>query len=601
MLFFPENENYCSLDDDNYNFYKKRFNSSENKWFPFVKAGASMPWYSPITLFVNYYKDGYELKNFKDKKGNARAYIRNSDFYFRSGFSWTRRANRFYPYYIAPGCIPSVSRYMAYPFPGKEFSTVGFTASNIVSSIMRLYGEKFDRPNFLVENLKSLPFPDIKDNLAIELAKHAQEGLSKVKNYFGSMEPYSDFYSPILNVGEEVDKSLLFNKFRLLDVAVDQSVSESYMLDGEEVNLLTRDLIEALEQESSSSSEDSSEGEESLEAKLDSDDAIISYAVGVAFGRWNILLCNKTLSNKYSGGLFLGEDGFLLTKNEFTRKYENKYPVQINFSSVVGIDDFVTKVVDIILFIKTLTDDKNNFSENVSSSEFILNTLSRKNLFFEKHLACYSKSRRQAPIYWPLQTPSGSYTLWVYYHRLNEQTLYTCINDFVEPKLAIVIADLNSFRNKSARSTEEEKELAQLIDLEAELKDFRDELLRLAKFWKPNLNDGVQITAAPLWKLFQHKAWQKKLKETWNKLEDGEYDWAHLAGSVWPERVLRKCHQDRSLAIAHDVEDIFWHEVEIPIMRGKKPTGNTKIEWQPKALTESELTTLVKQTVIDSK
>lgn len=165
--FFPENENYCSLDDDNYNFYKKRFNSSENKWFPFVKAGASMPWYSPITLFVNYYKDGYELKNFKDKKGNARAYIRNSDFYFRSGFSWTRRANRFYPYYIAPGCIPSVSRYMAYPFPGKEFSTVGFTASNIVSSIMRLYGEKFDRPNFLVENLKSLPFPDIKDNLAI--------------------------------------------------------------------------------------------------------------------------------------------------------------------------------------------------------------------------------------------------------------------------------------------------------------------------------------------------------------------------------------------------------------------------------------------------
>jgi hypothetical protein len=37
------------------------------------------------------------------------------------------------------------------------------------------------------------------------------------------------------------------------------------------------------------------------------------------------------------------------------------------------------------------------------------------------------------------------------------------------------------------------------------LKDFRDELLRIASFWKPNLNDGVQITAAPLWKLFQHK------------------------------------------------------------------------------------------------
>ena len=52
--------------------------------------------------------------------------------------------------------------------------------------------------------------------------------------------------------------------------------------------------------------------------------------------------------------------------------------------------------------------------------------------FFADHLKRYSKSRRKAPIYWPLQTPSGSYTLWLYYHRLNDQTLYTCVNDFVE-------------------------------------------------------------------------------------------------------------------------------------------------------------------------
>ena len=52
--------------------------------------------------------------------------------------------------------------------------------------------------------------------------------------------------------------------------------------------------------------------------------------------------------------------------------------------------------------------------------------------FFADHLKRYSKSHRKAPIYWPLQTPSGSYTLWLYYHRLNDQTLYTCVNDFVE-------------------------------------------------------------------------------------------------------------------------------------------------------------------------
>ena len=95
--------------------------------------------------------------------------------------------------------------------------------------------------------------------------------------------------------------------------------------------------------------------------------------------------------------------------------------------------------------------------------------------------------------------------------------------------------------------------------------------------------------------IFQHTAWQKKLKETWEKLEEGEYDWAHLAASMWPERVLRKCHQDRSLAIAHDVEDIFWQEVEVPIMRGKKPTGKTKLEWQPIPASETMLNDMVNE------
>ena len=38
------------------------------------------------------------------------------------------------------------------------------------------------------------------------------------------------------------------------------------------------------------------------------------------------------------------------------------------------------------------------------------------------------------------------------------------------------------------------------------------------------------------------------------------YDWAHLAMHLWPERVVPKCATDRSLAIAHGLEDVFWIE-----------------------------------------
>ena len=177
--------------------------------------------------------------------------------------------------------------------------------------------------------------------------------------------------------------------------------------------------------------------------------------------------------------------------------------------------------------------------------------------FFNDHLKRYSKSRRQAPIYWPLSTPSNSYTLWLYYHRLSDQTLYTCVNDFVDPKLKQVGEDANRLRQQRGRSASQEKELEGLSELERELKDLRAELLRVAAFWKPDLNDGVQITAAPLWRLFQHRPWQRKLKETWEKLEKGDYDWAHLAYSIWPERVREKCRTDKSLAIAHGLEEVY--------------------------------------------
>ncbi len=162
-------------------------------------------------------------------------------------------------------------------------------------------------------------------------------------------------------------------------------------------------------------------------------------------------------------------------------------------------------------------------------------------------------------------------------HRPDSDTLWQAVSDFVEPKIAAVSRDLERLTAKGdQRTSTENKEWEKLTDLSGELQVFRDELLRIANLpWKPNLNDGVQIIAALLWNLFRLKPWQKKLKDTWTKLEGqkGEYDWAHLAHTLWPERVIPKCTTDRSLAIAHGYEDDLWEEV----------TNNKgKLVWQPK-------------------
>ena len=102
-----------------------------------------------------------------------------------------------------------------------------------------------------------------------------------------------------------------------------------------------------------------------------------------------------------------------------------------------------------------------------------------------------------------------------------------------------------------------------------ELEEFREELLRVAQLpYKPNLNDGVIINAAPLHNLFRLRSWANDTREVWNKLKRGDYDWAHLAYTIWPERVRDVCRKDRSIAIAHGLEDICEVEAPAPEKRG---------------------------------
>jgi hypothetical protein len=145
----------------------------------------------------------------------------------------------------------------------------------------------------------------------------------------------------------------------------------------------------------------------------------------------------------------------------------------------------------------------------------------------------------------------------------------------VDPRLDSVTKDVERLREKVLGGVggKERDNLEKLQTFESELKVFRDELLMVAQLpYKPNLNDGVLITASPLYKLFRLARWRKDLEECWKKLESGDYDWAHLAHSIWPDRVRKKCKTDRSFAIAHDLEELYEHTKAEP-KRTKRSKG----------------------------
>ncbi|HQP88799.1 MAG TPA: BREX-1 system adenine-specific DNA-methyltransferase PglX, partial [Thermoanaerobaculia bacterium] len=187
-----------------------------------------------------------------------------------------------------------------------------------------------------------------------------------------------------------------------------------------------------------------------------------------------------------------------------------------------------------------------------------------RSAFFQTHVSRYSKSRRKAPIYWQLATPSASYSVWLYAHRLTPDTFFHVLHDVVAPKLGLEERKLLSLTQESGPNptASQRKEIAAQQTFVDELRAFRDEVSHVAPLWKPDLDDGVVLTMAPLWRLVpQHRAWQKELKAAWDSLSAGEYDWAHVAMHLWPERVVPKCATDRSLAIAHGLEEVFWEEM----------------------------------------
>jgi hypothetical protein len=294
---------------------------------------------------------------------------------------------------------------------------------------------------------------------------------------------------------------------------------------------------------------------------------LLDYAVGCAFGRFDVRCATGEKPEPpepdpfdplpvCSPGMLQNSEGLPAEKKDVPADY----PMRISWPGILVNDpghpeDVLSRVRDVLGVIwGEHADAIEEEACKTLKSQKLRDYLNTPTKYFANHLKRWSKSRRQAPLYWPLSTASGSYTLWVYYHRLDDQLLYKAINEFVEPKLESVGKDLEALRTGERQDS---KKLEELSDLELELKDFREELLRLAPIWKPNLNDGVLITASPLYKLFLHKPWQKKLKETWTKLKKGDFDWAHIALSYEPERVREKCESDKSLAIAHDLEDLF--------------------------------------------
>ena len=549
---------------DDFRFVRTWWEASHNSkgWATFAKGGSFSPYYAPQNLLVNWKNSGKEIKNFIDPKtGKLRSTPKNLDFCFMPGLTWSDRTTKSLSARIWPsGGIFSVKGSCGF-FPGEEFFAAAVMNSvpfNYLISLLVGAGGAAAR-SYQVGTISKVPYPEFDNRLedlarvswsfkrtldTIEETSHAFHLPAVLRACLGDFNPPS-IEAELAKIQVEID-DIAFDLYGFSDSDRAAALGSSGALDEDD----------GVEDAGDSEDDDGADA-------VDQTDGLLSWAAGVAFGRFDWRLATGEREAPPEPEPF----------DPLPAKSPGMLPDDAEpFHAHSGI----------------LVDDHGHPNDLANLIEEVLARVDaqvpadvRRWLqrdFFSLHLKQYSKSRRKAPIYWPISTSSGSYTLWLYYPSLTSQTLYTAVNDFIEGptgKLQQVEHDLVALRNKgSARSAADEKNFEKLQALEAELIELRETILEIAPSYRPNHDDGVQISAAPLWRLFRHKPWQKILKATWEKLENGNYDWAHLAMAYWPDRVREKCKTDKSLAIAHDLGDLYADPEVVPgAKRGRKTTG----------------------------
>jgi hypothetical protein len=500
------------------------------RWAPIIKSGLSQPWYSPVLLVVDWERDGERLRGFRG------AVVRNTDLYFRPGFSWTRRAPRLVPYVVPAGCIPSVSRYQAFP-SGDPYEAIGAAASNVASAFTRFYGEKFLWPNFLVDNVKQLPTPQLEEGVRRAVAEEVQKAVADRRRAYRAREPFMEFVAPKRDL-----EALAWNPHSLLGTDLDEQVARAYGLTDSDQAELERDLREALECLGHLDSIDD-DGEEPTE--LDWGQELLSYVVGVAFGRWDVRIGAGAATPPDLGdpfdpphpvppGMLTGPDG------SPAQQAPAGYPLSIPPDGVLvdepghtwDIEDAVVRANE--GFGMSVSD----LMEAVAVQRGGVREMLRRR-FFKEHLATYSAGRRKAPIYWPLYVSSGKWGVWVYAPRLSRETLYVVASEALrrEGHAEVEIERLDRERAAGGggrgakaldRALDEERKLAE------ELRRFRQEADRIAGLgWEPDLDDGIVLCAAPLADLFPQ--WRKELVKYRDELRDGKYEWSTV--SKWADQL----------------------------------------------------------------
>ena len=366
------------------------------KWFPCNKGGSSRKWYGSNLHVVDWENDGYNLKNFVDDKGKRCSVLRNIDYYFREGLTWSTLGNNFAMRYCPSGFIFESKGAMCFiDNPDNMSYLLGLLNSSVAKSYLEFLAPTLDFHEGPVSKIPTIiSIPDKNDvNLLVK------ECISISKIEWDSDELSWDFETnPIVSRKNYGKIELAVNDY------LDQCTADYNQMVLNETRLDDIFLRVYGFEDASNSAVSSSI---SIPSVHDVIVDLLSYIIGCCFGRYS-------LDNK----------GIICSNDQLDpSQYSSFEPCKNDIIPLVDGDYFSDDLINYVERFCSIVFGENNLEENL---KFISNSLELKasgtsrdrirQYYSKQFFLDHKKKYQKCPIYWLFDSGS-SFRAFVYMNR----------------------------------------------------------------------------------------------------------------------------------------------------------------------------------------
>ena len=548
-------------------FYRNYFELTESKGFHNLYHGGS---------FSMFYKTYREMVFWGDGKipAASRSNLRNVESNFKSGVGYGKRGEIVDAHVVKKDfCFTHEGHVIPVLEEYDSKSVLSFINSIYVHYTINQYCEQHKSNGYI----NALPMPDFASRQSdIERIVNAIIDIKRL--WFSLDETNLEYHGLIsqLNISTSVDSALDamqmqltadYNRYQELVKENDDLWMDLAGIEGDSDFRKTLNAYKSHRPYEELLSIDGASNQNIIDKKVMAQE-IMMELVGLAFGRWDTAYAKGQKTVPEFGDVFDALPFMpVVSLSEVPVDYAVNIPEDgILSNQTEGAICLSSRVRDVMHYL---------WGERADDLEYELcKLIGCKNLqayfetptgFFEYHFKRYTKSRRKAPIYWPLSSEDGSLTYWVYYPKLSKNTL---------PSLILKLRDENESIRSSINNALVAHDKIMETDLRAQQQQVEgmiEEITRIIDLgYEPNHDDGVPVTSCPLVNLIHHRGWNTECAANYEELQKGEYDWSHLAMSMFPSRVTQKAKKDWCMALTHGLEHLCENKPKEKKPRKKK-------------------------------